>query len=106
VALDLIRSRHPVVSLDRLSARGGEPGSRQEAAEQYRRVLLREDIERALSRLPARYREPIRLHLLEGLPQEDVGQLLGRPRSTIATQIERGLARLRRLLSGLIMVSG
>ena len=57
-----------------------------------------------MRRLPARYREPIQLHLVRGLPQEEVGRRLGRPRSTVATQVERGLIRLRRSLSGMAVV--
>jgi RNA polymerase sigma factor (sigma-70 family) len=61
-------------------------------------VLLRMELGRALSRLPDHYRQPIELYLLQGLPQDEVGRRLGRPRSTVATQIERGLNRLRRSL--------
>jgi RNA polymerase sigma factor (sigma-70 family) len=68
------------------------------ATDPYQRVVLRADLDRALSRLPAHYRRPIELHLLHGLSQDQVGRLLERPRSTVATQIERGLRRLRRLL--------
>jgi RNA polymerase sigma-70 factor (ECF subfamily) len=106
LAIDLLRGRRPALSLDDPSASHLRRCAKQETTDHYHRALLRVDLERALSRLPAHYREPIRLHLLEGIPQEEVGRLLGRPRSTIATQIERGLARLRRNLSGLMMVSG
>jgi len=99
-ALDLIRQRRTHLSLDALP----EPDSEMMLPrfdETYDRVLLRTDLDRALQRLPNHYREPIRLHLLGGMPQEEVGRRLGRPRSTVATQIERGLIRMRRSLSGL-----
>ena len=104
LAIDLLRRHRPVLSLDDPAA--FPPHAWEETTEPYGRALLRVDLQHALSRLPARYREPIRLHLLEGMPQEEVGLLLGRPRSTVATQIQRGLAWLRRYLSGLTMLSG
>jgi RNA polymerase sigma factor (sigma-70 family) len=107
VALDMLRQRRPLLSLDALSSSEGidhsecqheEIAAAPEATDPYDLTLLRIDLERALSRLPALYREPIQLHLLQGMPQEEVGRRLGRPRSTVATQIGRGLHRLRRAL--------
>jgi RNA polymerase sigma-70 factor (ECF subfamily) len=105
LALDMLRQRPSPLSLD-------DPRSwtemllvQPESTEPYDRALLRADLERALARLPAHYQEPIRLHLLHDLPQELIAQLLKRPRSTIATQIERGLARLRRSLPGFMVLS-
>jgi RNA polymerase sigma-70 factor (ECF subfamily) len=105
-AVDTHRQRRLLLSTDlfsgwevhaRLLWHDGAP----EAADAYDRALLRADLTQALSRLPPHYQEPLRLHLLHGLPQDEVGRILGRPRSTVATQIERGLRRLRRLLAGL-----
>jgi RNA polymerase sigma factor (sigma-70 family) len=105
VALDMLRQRRPWLSLDApvASDDGGEkawedflPAS--DTEEPYDQVLLRMDLDRALARLPELYRKPIELHVLEGLPQDEVGRRLRRPRSTVATQIERGLHRLRRTL--------
>lgn len=107
VALDMLRQRRPLLSLDAFSSsesfndteeRHEEAVAAPEATDPYDLTLLRVDLERALSRLPALYREPIQLHLLQGMPQEEVGRRLGRPRSTVATQIGRGLHRLRRTL--------
>jgi RNA polymerase sigma factor (sigma-70 family) len=105
VALDMLRQRQPLLSLDDPDERVEVLFAHPESDEPYDRVLLRADLERALARLPDHYQEPIRLHLLHGIPQEDIGEILGRPRSTIATQIERGLARLRRSLPGMIVLS-
>lgn len=99
--VDLVRARKaPSVSLDDLGCGEGRPRE-PEAPDQYEQILLRADLDQALARLPERYREPIRLHLLDGLQQDDIGRLLGRPRSTVASQIERGLHRLQRYLTGL-----
>jgi RNA polymerase sigma factor (sigma-70 family) len=98
VALDMLRQRHPLVSLDDEDGPGEEFAVVSEGADPYDLALLRTDLSRALDRLPPLYREPIQLHLLQGLPQDQVGRRLGRPRSTVATQIERGLQRLRKSL--------
>jgi RNA polymerase sigma factor (sigma-70 family) len=99
----MLRQRRPLLSLDAPVASDDASESEWEellpapdAEDAYEQVLLRMDLERALSRLPDRYRRPIELHVLQGMPQDEVGRRLGRPRSTVATQIERGLHRLRR----------
>jgi RNA polymerase sigma factor (sigma-70 family) len=101
--IDQLRGRKtPPLSLDELTSpdvRVPEP----EAPDEYDRILLRTDLDQALARLPERYREPIRLHLLDGLRQDDIGRILGRPRSTVASQIERGLTRLQRSLAGMTL---
>jgi RNA polymerase sigma factor (sigma-70 family) len=105
VALDMLRQRHALVSLDDEDGPGEEFAANSERVDPYDLAVLRTDLDRALDRLPPLYREPIQLHLLQGLPQDLVGQRLGRPRSTVATQIERGLQRLRRSLPGLAPVA-
>jgi RNA polymerase sigma-70 factor (ECF subfamily) len=106
-ALDMLRQRRPLFSLDapRASDNGAELDRMEfipapDGEDPYDQLLMRMDLDRALSRLPDRYRRPIELHVLQGLPQDEVGRRLGRPRSTVATQIERGLHRLRRSLPG------
>jgi RNA polymerase sigma-70 factor (ECF subfamily) len=99
VAIDILRQRRWTLSLDAPEAPEDfsvEP----QALDAYDQILLRTDLNRALSRLPDRYRQPIELHLLRGIPQDQVGRRLGRPRSTVATQIERGLKRLRPMMAG------
>jgi RNA polymerase sigma-70 factor (ECF subfamily) len=101
VALDMLRQRRSLISLEEMAQPEAELKAEPEGPDPYDLALLRTDLRRALDRLPERYREPIQLHLLQGLPQDQVGRRLGRPRSTVATQIERGLGRLRRSLPGL-----
>jgi RNA polymerase sigma-70 factor (ECF subfamily) len=105
LALEMLRQRRPPLSLDDPWGPDEMHVAHPETAELYDRALLRADLERALARLPARYQEPIRMHLLHDMPQELIAQHLGRPRSTIATQIERGLARLRRSLWGMFVLT-
>jgi RNA polymerase sigma factor (sigma-70 family) len=99
--VDLLRSRRAGLSLDDPELHCPEAADLS-AEGDFDQVLLRADLGRAMSRLPAHYREPIELHLLGGLPQEEVSERLGRPRSTVASQIGRGLRRLERSLSGLL----
>lgn len=97
-ALDWLRQRRPVLSLDEpLSPMAEEVDPA--ALPAYDRIILSVDLEKALSKLPAHFRTPIELHVLEGIPQEEVAQLLRRPRNTVASQIDRGLRRLQQTVS-------
>ncbi|MCA8969845.1 MAG: sigma-70 family RNA polymerase sigma factor [Planctomycetes bacterium] len=58
------------------------------------RAALRE----ALSRLEEPYLGVVQLHLQEGLTPFEIAERIGRNRSTVRTQLERGLGLLRRLL--------
>lgn len=98
-AIDCVRQRRPVVSLDAEGSPAHELPAKPEPDTDYEQILLRADLDRALAKLPELYREPIRLNVLEGLPQDEVGRILGRPRSTVASQIERGIHRLQRSLA-------
>ncbi|MCA8943798.1 MAG: sigma-70 family RNA polymerase sigma factor [Planctomycetes bacterium] len=49
----------------------------------------------AIRRLPHNYRDVLELHLLRGLTPLEIAGHLGRSRSTVRTQLARGLARLR-----------
>jgi RNA polymerase sigma-70 factor (ECF subfamily) len=101
-AIDMLRQRRWTLSLDAPEALEAPEGLsvEPEAPDAYDQILLRMDLDRALSRLPDHYRQPIELHLLRGMPQDQVGRRLRRPRSTVATQIERGLKRMRPMIAG------
>src|SRR5205085_5739574 len=83
-------------------AREGEP---QEACE---RRELRKVIDEELALLPARYRRALILCCLEGKTQEEAARLLGWPKGTVATRVNRGRDRLRLRLErrGLTLTSG
>lgn len=49
----------------------------------------------AVHRLPARYRDAVVLHHIEGLPLADVARLLDVPEATAKTRVQRGRALLR-----------
>ena len=64
-------------------------------------------VERALGRLPERYREVLTPHLHDGRRPEDIARALRRSPGTVRSQLHRGLARLRRALpAGLAPVTG
>ncbi len=100
VIVDFLRQRKDASSLDYLEESFGlEPTEQTADLRWVEQATLRVEVQRALMSLPEKYRRPLLLHLLLGEPQEEVSRMLGRPRSTVASQIHRGLARLRRTLS-------
>lgn len=52
-----------------------------------------------IRRLPRTQRAVVVLHFYEDLPLVEIGQLLGRPASTVRSDLRRALARLRKDLS-------
>ncbi|HEU5171135.1 MAG TPA: sigma-70 family RNA polymerase sigma factor [Gemmatimonadales bacterium] len=56
------------------------------------------DLERALARLPAGYREVVVLHELEGYTHEQIAELLGIDPGTSKSQLHRARQRLRALI--------
>ncbi len=57
------------------------------------------DVERALSRLPEGYREVVILHDLNGYTHQEIASLLDIQEGTSKSQLARGRARLRELLT-------
>ena len=55
-------------------------------------------VERAVQILPRTYRAVVDLHLRVGLTPLEISERLQRPRSTVRTQLARGLSKLRRAL--------
>jgi len=64
-------------------------------------------VDRALGKLPARYREVLDPLIREGRPPEEIASALHRSPGTVRSQIHRGMERLRRVLpDDLVPVSG
>lgn len=55
-------------------------------------VAARTTVREALARLPERYREPVALRDIEGLPYAEIAARLGRAEGTVKAQISRGRA--------------
>lgn len=55
-----------------------------------------EQLRDAVRQLPSHYRDVVTLRVLEGVPPSQIASRLGRSRETVATQLRRGIERLRR----------
>ena len=55
---------------------------------------------RAMLSLPVKYRIPIQLYYIEGVPAKNCAQILGIPSGTFRSRLSRGKALLRELLKG------
>jgi RNA polymerase sigma-70 factor, ECF subfamily len=89
------RGGHRPVSLDDRSARGNSPAT---SDRQFGDLELRDRLEKAIARLPARYRLLVAAHYLQGIRYEDLAEALQLPLGTVKTQLFRAKQQLRRLL--------
>ena len=55
----------------------------------------REEVQKALARLPERYRVPVTLHFLNGLEYEAIGKATGLANGSLRGLVARGVAKLR-----------
>jgi RNA polymerase sigma-70 factor (ECF subfamily) len=101
ITLNLARNRmrarrRNVVSLDGIEqwapddSPGSRPGARMEERER------RAQVAQALAGLPDRYRVPVILRHVDGLPYTEVASVLGQPVGTAKANVHRGVERLRR----------
>ena len=65
---------------------------------QFRDLELRDQLEKAIARLPPNYRLLIDAHYLEGVQYEDLAEAMRIPLGTVKTQLHRAKQQLRRLL--------
>ncbi len=86
---------------DRIAAALARPAEddpqRDASREEEARVVRRE-----VARLPAKYRDVVVLHHIEGLPVQDVARLLDVPAGTVKTRLLRARALLRGRLAPLV----
>jgi len=73
---------------------GGPPDPDPSPEEIFFSTALREEVERALDRLPTSFREALALKLGGDLTYREIGEILGRPVGTVMSRLHRG----RRLL--------
>lgn len=71
---------------------------RQEPGAELERRELKQRVETLLAGLEDAYRLPIALHYEQGLKYSEVAAVLDMPEGTVATNIRRGLERLREML--------
>jgi RNA polymerase sigma-70 factor (ECF subfamily) len=93
-----------LVSLDHpLSPRGDTAWEAQDAEAKrpdtrYEESRRRADMASLVAGLPERYRAPILLRYVEGLPLEEVARVLGQPVGTAKSNVHRGVNALREAL--------
>jgi RNA polymerase sigma-70 factor (ECF subfamily) len=63
---------------------------------------LRSALERAIAALPARRREVFQLRMIDDLSYDEIAAVMGTSRQTVANQLSRALATLRRGLAHLL----
>jgi RNA polymerase sigma-70 factor (ECF subfamily) len=54
----------------------------------------------AMKQLPEKYREPLVLQVLEGFSLDEIAEMYGIPRNTVATRLHRARQKLRKQLEG------
>jgi len=86
--------RQPKWTSDSVIPRANEPI----AADAYDAVAHRDQLERAFSRLSVDHRAVVVLHRLQGMPLEQVADVLGVPIGTIKSRLSRALEGLRAAL--------
>ena len=67
--------------------------------EGQQRFELRRDLSRALQQLPGDQREVVRLHFVEELSFEEIGEKVGASTGAVRVRAHRGYSALRKLLS-------
>ncbi|BCW98229.1 MAG: sigma-24 [Armatimonadota bacterium] len=101
ICVDCMRSQKQVISLEELMD-GCESCPLSEvcsAEKMVRQAEERQILEAALASLPDRYRLPLTLFFLEERSYKEISEILGEPLNTVGTHINRGLARLRKVLA-------
>jgi RNA polymerase sigma factor (sigma-70 family) len=97
LSIDRRRGRRGDVSLDGLTTAAFLADARTAVADEIS-TIVRE----TLAALPDSQREPIVLRIFAGLTIEQAADVLARPFGTVASAYSRGLAELRRRLSGVL----
>jgi hypothetical protein len=87
------RLAHDSVALDRA---GGGPDPEQETVGGDQRAIFREVLEEAVSALPAQQRTALRLHFVEALTGDEIGERLGISRATVVRWLSTARAFLLR----------
>ncbi len=91
------REHHRDVSLDDDATRVPRPAIRDRA---FSDIELRDRLDKALARLPERYRVLVHGYYVEGVKYEDLAAALGLPIGTVKTHLYRAKRLLRAALEG------
>jgi RNA polymerase sigma factor (sigma-70 family) len=69
-------------------------------AAQFERRAVQDEVQDALRRLPADYREALVLFYVQGLKYREIAEVLGIPLGTVKSRLHGGVLRLRAALEG------
>ena len=89
-----LREREPALSEDGVPA-GGAPMSHDAPDQDGASTEVLTDLDRALSRLQEEFKTPLLLAEVEGLPLDEVAQIMDCPVGTVKSRIFRAKERLR-----------
>ncbi|MEW5323674.1 RNA polymerase sigma factor SigW [Geobacillus thermoleovorans] len=108
LTIDKLRKRKPDVYLDEevggtdgLTMQAQLPSREASPEEAVESLELQETVQRAIERLPEKYRSVIVLKYMEDLSLQEISEVLGVPIGTVKTRLHRGREALRRQLGHL-----
>jgi RNA polymerase sigma-70 factor (ECF subfamily) len=101
--IDLLRRRRPTLTLEARSDEGPESGVAPELSDHYamggeqavQEIEAQRDLERAVARLPTRYREVIALFHVQHKSYADIALAMGVPMGTVMTWLHRARKELK-----------
>ena len=98
------KNRTPAYSLDEPAGEDAPahevPDHTYEPHRLLENVEMAEQIQQALSRLPEKLRATLLLHDIEGLPYEEIAQVVGCPLGTVKSRLFNARMQLRQQLAG------
>jgi RNA polymerase sigma-70 factor (ECF subfamily) len=100
------KNRTPAYSLDEPVGDGAQAHEVADSTYEPHRLLenveMAEQIQKALTRLPEKLRATLLLHDIEGLPYEEIAQIVGCPLGTVKSRLFNARMQLRQQLSGYV----
>ena len=92
------RKRRPAASFDEVTGRTALPAPERPSVEGLERRELRLQVRAAVDRLPERFRTVLALREIEGMPYNEIAEVLGLSLGTVESRLFRARKRLRVLL--------
>jgi RNA polymerase sigma-70 factor (ECF subfamily) len=92
------RKRRPAASFEEVAGRGALPAPARPSVEGLERRELRLQVRAAVDRLPERFRTVLALREIEGMPYNEIAEVLGLSLGTVESRLFRARKRLRALL--------
>ena len=83
------------------TAQMSNPSDRKPQERQYARLEISEAVRKAIGELKPKFRLPILLKYIEGLSYEEIAEVMGCSKGTVASRLNRGHSQLAKRLSHL-----